>query len=345
MKQYLTFDDVLIRPGYSEIETRESVNTAPDFLGLNISVPILSANMDYVTGPDMANAMWKAGGLGILHRFAEPTTLLTNASLVDDYDGQPLAVSVGTPTHSRSPMEMIDKYLGYEPDESKVIITIDVAHGDHKSVVDLIKEVKRNYGIKVIAGNVATDSGFLRLASAGADAVKIGIGPGSVCTTRTVTGVGVPQLSAILEIASVRRTHYPKVALIADGGIKNSGDITKAIGAGADVVMLGNLLAGTTEAPGPTAETGDGRRYKAYRGQSIFGTNGFREVPEGISGFVEEKGPVSEVIKRLTGGLKSGMSYVGASTIAELQQYCEFIAVTSMSHVETNTRVQTHVGW
>lgn len=337
MIEYLTFDDVLIRPQYSEIETRESVNTAPDFLGLDMKVPIISANMDYVTGPDMAIAMWLAGGLGILHRFAPQAELTLNAAEVSTKK-VPLIPSIGVKGDSFY-LATVYESLGAHA------ICIDVAHGDHKLVVDLIKKIRAETYLKVIAGNVATKEGFWRLAEAGADAVKIGIGPGSVCTTRTVTGVGVPQLSAIMYIADAREAspQYAHVKLIADGGIKNSGDIVKALGAGADVVMLGHLLAGATEAPGPVIEVGDGRRYRSYRGQSIFGTNGMREVPEGISGYVEEKGPVERIIRQLAGGLRSGMSYVGATNLKELQENCEFIRVSPMSHVETNTRVRTSV--
>lgn len=337
MKEYLTFDDVLIAPSYSEIETRETINTTPYFLNLGMTVPIISANMDYVTGSDMAIAMWEAGGLGILNRFMPLVDQLEAGRKITEGNA-PLFISVGIRDY---PMTTITDFYDLFPHMG---VCIDVAHGDHGKVVTLTRTIKSKWPkMKVIAGNVATVDGFRHLAQAGADAIKVGIGPGSVCTTRVVTGVGVPQLSAILEIAARRNDSYPTTAIIADGGIKNSGDIAKAIGAGADVVMLGHLLAGTTEAPGAIIQAGDGRAYKPYRGQSIFGTNGLREVPEGISGFVEEKGPVGQVVKRLNGGLKSAMSYVGANSIREFQNTCEFIKVTPMSLTENGTRVQQHV--
>lgn len=343
MKEYLTFDDVLIRPQYSEIGTRESISTAPNFLGLDMTVPIISANMDYVTGREMAIAIWRAGGLGIQHRFSPWEEQIADIYEVA-YESDQVAFSVGT-------RDMYDTLYKISKVEESIqefksankIVCIDVAHGHHGKVIDLIKKIKDKYGDgwKIIAGNVATDTGFVDLVHAGADAIKVGIGPGSVCTTRTVTGVGVPQLSAIFECSHPSRQY--NIPLIADGGIKNSGDIAKAIGAGASVVMLGHLLAGTTEAPGTIVQAGDGRAFKPYRGQSIFGVNGIREVPEGISGYVAAKGPVADVIKKLVGGLKSAMSYVGANNIKEFQQNVEFIKVTGMSHLESGTRVQQNV--
>lgn len=334
-EEYFTFDDVLILPSYSEIQTRESISTATSFLGLKLDIPIISSNMDYVTGPKMAIAMYEAGGLGILHRFMSWNDQLD--ALSDMKSARvPVAFSVGV---REGEAEKLTDAVAISHD---LIVCIDVAHGEHKRVVDMVKWMTRYTGTKIIAGNVATRNGFIRLAQAGAHAVKVGIGPGSICTTREVTGVGVPQLSAIMNVAKQRdHSHLPNVAIIADGGIKNSGDIVKALAAGADVVMLGSLLAGSSECPVETIETPDGHKLKPYRGQSIFGTNGLRYTPEGISGFVDEKGPVAGVLKQLRGGLRSGMSYVGAQNLEELRENAEFIRVSNGTHKETSTRVRT----
>lgn len=337
-EEYFTFDDVLILPGYSEINSRETINTSTKFLGLIYEVPIISANMDYITGAEMAIAMNRAGGLGILHRF-NPENVQDEEMAKLHRAKVPVAFSVGV----RDPMETLERVKRLLDIHYSLIVCIDVAHGDHKRVVDLIPKLNK-LGALTIAGNVATIDGFNRLAQAGAYAVKVGIGPGSVCTTREVTGVGVPQLSAIYNIARARNEVYPQykgTAIIADGGIKNSGDMVKALAAGADMVMLGSLLAGASECPVESIETGDGHKVKPYRGQSIFGTNGLKYTPEGIAGYVIEKGPVSGIIKHLRNGLRSGMSYVGATNLRELRENTEFIRVSNHTQLESNTRIKT----
>lgn len=337
-KTYYTFDDVLIEPGYSDIESRESISTDVDFLGLKLRIPIISANMDFVTGSRMANAMWEAGGLGIIHRFCPFSAQMDNFIKVMKAGGPP-SLSIGT----RNPIESMDRvsalyeHLEMTGNTFTPIICIDVAHGHHRKVRDLVLNLKKDYDPYIIAGNVATAEGAWFLADAGADAIKVGIGPGSVCTTRTVTGVGIPQLSAIQNISDALRPY--EVQIIADGGIRNSGDIVKALAAGADVVMLGSLLAGTTECPGEVIETGDGRKLRRYRGQSIFGVNGEKYTKEGVSGYVPEKGPVSDVLKQLIGGVRSGMSYVGANNLQELQEKAVFVKVSSNTIHENNTRI------
>ncbi len=338
---YYTFDDVLIQPKYSNIYSRDNIDTSVTFLGMRLYTPIISSNMDYVTGPIMAKAMYRNGGLGILHRFTSWENLKKDILEVGT-SIPPVAFSVGT----RDSQDSLDRIRWVNTNAdlklNLKIICIDVAHGHHVKVSNLIKDIKDHYpDNKIIAGNVATAAGAAMLVEAGADAIKIGIGPGSVCTTRIVTGVGVPQLSAILEIASIVQEF--EANLIADGGIKTSGDIVKALGAGATVVMLGNLLAGTMECPGEVIETGDGRRLRRFRGQSIFGVNGEKFVKEGVSGYVEEKGSVSTVLAQLTGGLRSGMSYVGALNLKELREKTTFIPVTSSSLIESNHRMGNNV--
>ena len=219
------------------------------------------------------------------------------------------------------------------------ILVVDTAHGHSTRVLNTVAELKRRWPtVQVIAGNVATGDATVDLIRAGADAVKVGIGPGSICTTRVIAGIGVPQITAILESASAARD--AGVPIIADGGIKYSGDIVEALAAGADAVMMGNILAGTEESPGET-EIYQGRSYKVYRGMGSIGAmrqgssdRYFQEeapklVPEGIEGRVPFKGPVSETIFQLVGGLRSGMGYCGAATIEDLQESARFIRVTA----------------
>jgi|SRR3972149_4033946 len=335
----LTFDDVLIAPEYSDIESRDEIDLSQDdFLGLYLEVPIISANMDYVTGSDMAIAMYEEGGLGILNRFIpweQQKEEMFKIELIS-----PVILSVGI----RNLEESIEKvkWAFQNLYNNKIIITIDVAHGHHQKVADLIKKIKDMFEVDIIAGNIATEDGAFFLIDAGADAIKVGIGPGSVCTTRTVTGVGVPQLGAIISVA---REAHGNVKVIADGGIRSSGDIVKALVAGADAVMLGYLLAGADEAPGVPMVGPDGTtKWKPYRGQSIFGSSGERYTKEGISGYVRERGPVARILKELVGGIRSGMSYVGARNLTELREKAYFIKVSGHTMHENNTRVSEVVG-
>jgi IMP dehydrogenase len=228
------------------------------------------------------------------------------------------------------------------------VIAIDTAHGHSSRVLDALKAVKRKYpNLDVIVGNIATEDGARDLIAAGADAIKIGIGPGSICTTRVVSGSGMPQITAILNCAKVARA--ANVPLVADGGIKFSGDITKAIAAGADVVMIGSLFAGTDESPGETILY-QGRTFKSYRGMGSLGAmqEGSRDrygqdqepagklVPEGVEGRVPYKGPVSAMVTQLVGGLRAGMGYSGARTIADLQTRTRFMKITEASLRESH---------
>lgn len=329
----ITFDDVLIAPAYSDIESRQEIDTSVDFLGLHLSVPIISANMDYITGPEMVRAMHNAGGLGILHRFAAWEQQL---EWMDGLDKEeiPFFFSVGIRDLDESKGRISDVF---EDLPNAHGVCIDVAHGHHKKVGELLSWIKLNFTEKpVIAGNIATAEGALFLVDSGADAVKVGIGAGSVCTTRLVAGVGVPQLSAIIEAAWALEGRTP---IIADGGIRQGGDLVKCFSAGATTVMLGALLAGTNETPTERREGKNGVYYRPYRGQSIFGTNGERYVKEGVEGFVPEKGSVAKVVADLQGSLRSAMSYVGARNLEEFYAYSNFVACSPHTYAESGIRV------
>ena len=230
---------------------------------------------------------------------------------------------------------------------SKVdVIVVDTAHGHSKGVLDAVKRIKIEYpNLQVIAGNVATAEATVDLIEAGADAIKVGIGPGSICTTRVVTGIGVPQITAVMNCAKAAKEYG--IPVIADGGIKYSGDITKAIAAGANMIMIGSLFAGTNESPGEE-ELYEGRRFKVYRGMGsiaamqqgsrdrYFQENTKKLVPEGVEGRVPYRGPLGDVVYQLMGGLRSGMGYVGAKDIKELQEKSRFIKITNASLIENH---------
>lgn len=336
----LTFDDVLIVPKRSSVRSRKDVSLKSRLVGdLSLDLPILSANMDTVTEEAMAKAMQSLGALGVIHRFiADPRQ---HAEMVSRTPGlKVMAIGVKP--------EDLDK-VGMVPELNAVLI--DVAHGHHDRVMETIQAVRQRYPkLWVIAGNVATSEGVWDLLEAGAHGIKVGVGPGAVCTTRIVTGCGVPQLSAIIKArASLnrwwdveKRKAKPRLAhaptLIADGGIRNSGDIVKALVAGADTVMIGSLFAGTDEAPGEVIER-DGQSFKLYRGMASAGAQkvvGSDRTPEGISTYIPYKGSVVPLVRELEGGIRSGLSYCNSFDIADLhQQTIELVKVTPASMRES----------
>ena len=261
----------------------------------------------------------------------------------DSNDSLIVGAAVGTNSES---IDRIHALINENVD----VITIDTAHGHSKSVIDTLKFIKKNYpSQQVIAGNIATGEAAEALIKSGADAIKVGIGPGSICTTRIVAGVGVPQLSAIYECSKISKKY--KIPLIADGGIRYSGDIAKAIAAGSDTVMLGGLLAGTDEAPGEV-EMFEGRTYKSYRGMGSIGAmqSGSKDryfqdhhneskklIPEGIEGRVPYKGTMKSILHQLTGGLRSSMGYLGCKNIKLMKTKTNFIKISSSSKIESHT--------
>lgn len=321
--EQVCFDDVLLYPQYSDIASRSEVDLSVDFCGTKLTVPIISANMDTITEAKMARAMYYAGGAGILHRYTDPDTMLNWIKDLDE--GGILAV----PSIGIKP-EDYDKAMMYASLQDIKAICIDVAHGHSKAVIDMIKKIRNDFDY-IIAGNVATREGFIDLVEAGANIIKVGVGPGSVCTTRIVTGHGVPQLSAVMECAKVRDNWSEgskKVQIIADGGIRRSDDAVKCLGAGADLIMIGGMLAGTDETPlinGQHTMRGMSSRDAQIEFKGRVG-NG---VAEGVAYKPLAKGPVKSVIDELAGGIRSGLSYSGSCNLTEFKKNAKFIRVTS----------------
>ena len=467
-KEGLTFDDVLLQPGHSEVLPKDVDLSVQLSSHIRLNIPVLSAGMDTVTESAMAIAIARQGGLGVIHKnmsieaqseevekvkrsengviknpffltkeeevyaaehlmakyrisgvpiVSNPEEkkligIITNRDLrfIEDYSttiddvmtkDNLITGSVGTTLEEASTIlqkhrieklplvddndilqglitiKDIEKVIEFphsaKDEQGRLLVAaaigiaketekraeelvkagvdalvIDTAHGHSQGVLEAIKDIRDKYpDITLIAGNVATAEGTAALFDAGVDVVKVGIGPGSICTTRVVTGVGVPQITAVYDAATEARRRGK--AIIADGGIKLSGDITKAIAAGGNAIMLGSLLAGTTESPGEV-EMFQGRRYKTYRGMGSMGAMDqgskdryFQEdkeskkyVPEGIEGRTEYKGPLADTIYQLMGGLKSGMGYTGSRNLEALREDSKFIRITGASLVESH---------
>ena len=351
VKEGLTFDDVLLIPAESHVLPNEvdlHTQLAPN---LKLNIPIISAGMDTVTEGAMAIAIALQGGLGVIHKnmsisaqageVANVKNVVVPSNItkaaVDDNNHLLVAAAIGVTSDTFERAEaLIEKGAD--------AIVIDTAHGHSAGVLRKIKEIRDHFPhVTLIAGNIATGDAARALFDSGVDIVKVGIGPGSICTTRVVAGVGVPQITAIYDAATAAREYHKPI--IADGGMKYSGDIVKALAAGGNAVMLGSMLSGTTEAPGEVFES-DGQKYKTYRGMGSVGAmaqahgssdryfqGGVNEanklVPEGVEARVEYKGDVSDIIFQIIGGLRSGMGYVGAATINDLRENAQFVKITN----------------
>lgn len=326
----LTFDDVLIMPKRSDVRSRRDPSlTSRLTKKLMIETPIISANMDTITGTDMAIAMGKLGALGILHRFATIEEQADMVRKVKESGAKIISASIGVGDESKPRTKAL-------VDAGVNLITIDIAHGHSIQMMETLKWLKDTYPqIEVIAGNLAMPDAAKDLIEAGADAIKVGIGPGSMCTTRIITGAGVPQLTAIALCTEIADSYG--VPVIADGGIKTSGDIVKAFAAGASTVMLGSMLSGTIETPG---EMKGGR--KQYRGMAskaaqVSWRGGVPEgmAAEGESTMVNLKGHVKDVVLEITGGIRSGMSYINATSVGEMRDKAYFMEMSSNGIAES----------
>lgn len=334
----LAFDDVLLVPRRSSIRSRQDVSLETRFSRhIRLRVPVVAANMDTVCEARMATAVAAEGGIGVIHRFLP---IEDQADMVREVKDQGLLVAAAIGTNE----EFLERSKALVAAGVDALV-LDIAHGHAEHSLEAVRMVRSTFGgdVDVVAGNVATRAGAEDLIAAGADAIKVGVGPGGVCTTRIVAGVGVPQLTAVADVAGI------EVPLIADGGIRRSGDIAKALAAGADSVMIGSLFAGTSESPGQV-EMSDRGLVKVIRGMSTHEAVKDRaartgetideeyfeqRAPEGVSGQVPYRGAVGKLIRQLMGGVQSSMSYLDARTIPELWANAEFIRVTPAGIVES----------
>lgn len=356
IKEAYTFDDLLLVPSYSKVVPIDTILHTRLTKKITLNIPVLSAAMDTVTEDLMAIALAKLGGLGIIHKnlsIDEQALMVKAVKKADvlesdkeaclDSDGHlrvGAAVGVGKDTYER-----VNKLYEAGVD----IIAVDSAHGHSKGVIETIKQIRSLFpNLDIIGGNVVTAQAAIDLIYAGASAIKVGVGPGSICTTRVVSGVGVPQLTAINDVYQVTKQY--DIGIIADGGIKMSGDITKALAAGADCVMLGGLLAGTKETPGEIINI-NGKDVKSYIGMGSltamkkgssdrYFQGGIKElkklVPEGIEATVPYKGEIKDVIHQMMGGLRSGMGYCGCETILELKEKAQFVKISNAGLKESH---------
>ena len=340
IKESLTFDDVLLIPQYSSVLPSDTNISLDLTKNISLQVPFLSSAMDTVTESEMAIAIAREGGIGIIHR---NLNIKSQTKEIIRVKKKKLIVGAAVGTN----YEDIERARSLI-DSGCDLIVIDTAHGHSKKVINTLLKLKKiNSKIPICVGNIATGEAAKRLYNSGADIIKVGIGPGSICTTRMVAGIGVPQISAIMDVKRALKSR--KVKIISDGGIKFSGDIVKALAAGADAIMMGSIFAGTEESPGKKFKV-KGKLYKQYRGMGSIGAmssgsanryfqKNFKDkskfVPEGVEGRVEFKGNVSKIIFQLKGGLRSSMGYIGAKNLLQLKKNAKFIKITKAGFYES----------
>jgi len=364
----LTFDDVLLLPNYADF-SRSEIDLCTSFTKrIKLKIPFVSSPMDTVTESKLAIELAKHGGIGIIHRNltfqAQASEIKKVKKTRSANSGQklPVGAAIGA---SKGFEERVNVLVKAGVD----VVVVDSAHGYSKGVIDTVKYVKRKYPkLEVVAGNIATYDGAIALIKAGADGLRVGMGPGAICTTRMISGMGVPQVTAILE--TVRAAKKFKIPVIADGGIKYSGDVTKALAAGASSVMMGSFFAAAEESPGKTIRltknevphrfqsifnhTHDTYLFKEYRGmgsiaamkkgtkiksEDEFHGKNYKDkilIAEGVEGMVPVKGAARELLDQAVGGVKSGMYYVGAKNLKELWQKAKFIQITQASLTESH---------
>ena len=340
IKEALTFDDVLLIPQYSSIvpsNTNISVNLSKK---INLQLPFLSSAMDTVTESRMAIAMAKNGGMGVIHRNLNIKKQCDEIKKVKKIHLNVGAAIGASKTELDRAKQLIDSGVD--------MIVIDTAHGHSKNVLSMLNKIKKfSNKITICVGNIATGDAAKLLYNSGADILKVGIGPGSICTTRIVAGIGVPQITALLNVK--KAMNKKNIKIISDGGIKFSGDIIKAIAAGADAIMMGSIFAGTAESPGKIFKLKN-KLYKFYRGMGSIGamSSGSSEryfqknqkdkskfVPEGVESRVSYKGNVANIIYQLQGGLRSSMGYIGAQRLKEVSKKSKFIKITKAGFYES----------
>ena len=358
----LTFDDVLLVPAYSEVLPREVSTKARFTRNISLNIPIVSAAMDTVSEKAMAIMLARKGGISVVHKNMGIEAQARQIREVKEYPAEGdkipcldaegrLRVAAGVGITA----DVLDRVTALVEAGVDAIV-LDSAHGDSHGVVEALRKIKAVYPkLDTVVGNIATAEAAVRLIEAGADSLKVGIGPGSICTTRIIAGVGVPQISAIYDVA--KAAEGSGVPVIADGGLRYSGDIVKALAAGGDSVMIGSMFAGTDEAPGEIFEE-NGRKFKSYRGMGSVDAMkaGSRDryfqdgedstkklVPEGVVARVPYKGSVGDIIYQLVGGIRSGMGYCGAADIDALHT-ARFVRITANGLVENHPHDITITG-
>ena len=337
----ITFDDVLLLPGHTDFKRADVSLTTVLHPRISLRLPLLSSPMDTVTEESMATSLALAGGLGIIHRnlsIPDQAAMVSGVKRKNLFVGA--AVGIGADLEER--VKALVK-------TSADLLVIDSGHGDTEFMAEAVRWIRKTYPKQIImAGNVATRSGAKRLIEAGADILRVGMGPGSICTTRIITGMGVPQLTAVTE--AVKAAKGTKVTVVADGGIKQIGDMAKALGMGAHAVMAGSLLAGFDESPGELVAI-DGKKYKQYRGMGSVGamkkgsaerygqtkdTSSRKLIAEGVEGLVAYKGAVVDYLDQVTGSLTSAFYYIGARTLPEFHKSARFVRITPASLAESH---------
>jgi IMP dehydrogenase len=339
-RETICFDDVLLVPQRSEIESRAEISLETSLGRHKFRLPIVSSPMDTVTEASMATAMLANGGLGIIHRYNTPeeqSTIIREIHETLEESASSSLVKIAAAIGISSDFSRRSRLLF---DAGARIICIDVAHGHHNMVERCIAGLREDFGdsIDIIAGNVATASAFSDLSDWGADAIRVGIGGGSICSTRIQTGHGVPTLQSILDCRDAGDAQ-----IIADGGVKTTGDVVKCLAAGADMVMLGSMLAGTSETPGSVFESSDNKKYKVYRGmaspEAQVAWRGEARSLEGISTTVPYKGSVNEILYKLDKNIRSGLSYTGARDLTTFRSMSEFVRQSPSGLNESRTHI------
>ena len=348
IKDSLTFDDVTLVPQYSSILPTDAITNCKLSKNLNLQIPLISSAMDTVTESKMSIAISKSGGIGVIHR---NLAIQKQVAEVQKVKRKNYIVGAAIGVNEKD-LERAEELSRIKTD----LIVIDTAHGHTKKVLNMIRKIKKKLKNSTLCvGNIATGKAAKFLADNGVDIVKVGIGPGSICTTRLVAGIGVPQLSAVMDVKKALKKYKTKI--ISDGGIKFSGDLAKAIAAGADAIMIGSLFSGTAESPGRIIRY-KGKLYKNFRGMGSVGAMNAgsadryyqkknkdvaKYVPEGVEGMVKYKGSVKEIIYNLIGGLKSSMGYMGAKSITDLQKKGHFIKISKAGFYESMVHNVDHV--
>jgi IMP dehydrogenase len=349
IKEALTFDDVLLTPKYSDVLPSQTNLFTELSKKIKLKLPFLSSAMDTVTESKMAIAIAKEGGLGVIHR---NLNIKKQSIEVLKVKNKKLLVGAAVGTNN-SEIDRVKSLIDNDVD----LIVIDTAHGHSKKVLKILSKIKKIISKKTLCvGNIASGEAAKRLYDVGADIVKVGIGPGSICTTRMVAGIGVPQISAIIDVK--KKLKQKKIKIISDGGIKFSGDLIKALAAGADAIMMGSIFAGTEESPGKKFRLGN-KIFKKYRGMGSIGAmsagsadryfqikeqNPSKYVPEGVEGRVKYKGLVKDIVYKLQGGLRSSMGYIGAKNIKEIRTNSKFVKITKAGFYESMVHSVETVG-